>query len=178
MKGVIFTEFVRLVESAFGEDMMDSLIDSCDLPSGGAYTAVSTYHHSEIVQLVVALSEKSETPVPDLLKTYGNYLFGRFVDLYPGFFEGRNDAFSFLESIEGTIHVEVKKLYPDAELPSFDTSRPSENQLEMVYESSRHLEDVAHGLMQGYIDHFGDPCTIDRNDDNPDSIRFLLSKVG
>jgi len=176
MKGIIFTEFFELVEEAFGLDMLDDIIASCDLPSGGRYTAVGTYDHTEIVSLVVALSEKSGIAIPDLLQTYGKFLFGRFVKGYPRFFEVETDAFGFLESVENTIHVEVRKLYPDAQLPSFDTSRPEPGTLVMVYKSSRHLEDVAHGLIQGCLEHFGENCQIEvkGEDSDADGIVFTL----
>ena len=54
MKGIVFTEFLEMVEDRFSLDMVDDLIDDCDLPSGGVYTAVGTYSHEEIVALVSA----------------------------------------------------------------------------------------------------------------------------
>jgi len=46
MKGVIFTEFLDFVELEMGGEMVDAIIDDCDLPSGGAYTSVSIYPFS------------------------------------------------------------------------------------------------------------------------------------
>jgi len=180
MKGIIFTEFFELVETAFGMDMLDEIIDACDLPSGGVYTAVGTYDHAEIAALVTALSQKSGVAVPELLKTYGSYLFGRFTKIYPDFFTTTTTAFDFLESVEHTIHVEVRKLYPKAELPRFDTERPDDNTLVMIYRSTRHLEDVAHGLILGCLEHFEEPCTVAKEDGDSeaeDGIRFTITKA-
>lgn len=177
MKGVVFTEFFELVEQTWGLDMIDDLIESCDLPSGGVYTAVGTYDHQEIVQLVVELSRRSEIPVPDLLRTYGEFLFGRFVLLYPKFFGEIDSALDFLEKVENYIHVEVKKLYPDAMLPRFDTTRIDENNLSMVYLSERHLQDVAHGLILGCCKHFGDECEVTMAEpEEDDSVRFTIAQ--
>ena len=55
MKGVVFTEFVEMVEARFGLPMLDRIIEAAQLPSGGAYSAVGTYDHGEMVQLVGAL---------------------------------------------------------------------------------------------------------------------------
>lgn len=178
MKGIVFTEFLDLVEEKFGFDMIDSIIDDCDLPSGGSYTAVGTYEHTEIVDLVTALSERTETPVPVLLNVYGEHLFGRFVALYPRFFEDDNrSAFDFLEGVENYIHVEVQKLYPQAELPRFDIERPNEQTLSMIYHSSRHFEDLAEGLIKGCLNHFGEPCEMSRDPDDPSGgVRFTMTK--
>lgn len=154
MKGIIFTEFLSLVESQWDADLVDDIIDDCDLPSGGAYTSVGTYSHTEIVDLVVALSERTKVPVPQLLQIYGRHLFGRLAALYPQFVDRSLSMLEFLEGVERYIHVEVKKLYPDAELPSFETRRLGDQKLEMIYRSNRHLDDVCLGLMEGSLDYF------------------------
>ena len=173
MKGVIFTEFLGLVEEKWDADMVDDIIEACDLPSGGAYTAVGTYDHREIVALVGELSTRSGVPVPDLLQVYGKHLFGTLAKSYPSFVEPRDSALDFLESVESYIHVEVLKLYPDAELPSFDCERISPAELVMIYRSNRHLDDVCHGLIDGALVHFNTTATIERNA-LPDGTRFLI----
>lgn len=162
MKGVVFTSFLEMVEDAHGLDMVDTLIEKSELPSGGAYTAVGTYDHTEIVNLVVTLSQETQTEVPVLLKGFGTHLFGILIKSYPQFGEGTTSSLELLESIENYIHVEVRKLYPDAELPSFECSRPGPNQLQMIYESSRHFEDLCEGLIQGAIDHYNETAAITR----------------
>ncbi len=67
--------------------------------------------------MVVALSAHTGVPLPDLTRAFGRYLFGRFSTLYPAFFEGVGNAFDMLKRIDDHIHVEVRKLYPDPELP-------------------------------------------------------------
>ena len=162
MKGVIFTEFSEMVETTFGFDVLDQIIEASHLSSKGEYTAVGTYDHQEIVSLVLNLSKATDTPVPNLLKAFGEYLFGRFVTLYPNFFEKPKDGFDFLESVENYIHVEVRKLYLGAELPKFDCERIGDSDLKMVYHSGKHLEDIAEGLIKGCVDHYNEDATIDR----------------
>jgi hypothetical protein len=106
MKGVVFTEFMDMVEQRFSSEMLDDIVEDAKLPSGGVYTAVGTYPHGEMVELVSALSARSGAAVPDLLRTFGEYLFGRFVKGYPAFFKGHDDAFTFLAGIEDVIHAE------------------------------------------------------------------------
>ncbi|GHC59670.1 heme NO-binding domain-containing protein [Roseibacillus persicicus] len=173
MKGIIFTEFLSLVEDQWDEDMVDDIIDACELPSGGAYTSVGTYNHTEIVNLVIALSEKSGVPVPQLLNIYGKHLFGRLAHHYPHFIDQSLSLLEFLEGVERYIHVEVKKLYPDAELPSFETKRLGPNKLEMIYRSSRHLDDVCHGLMEGSMEYFKAKGTITR-EPLEDGTKFII----
>lgn len=162
MKGIVFTEFLGLVESKWGLDMVDELIDACDLPSGGSYTAVGTYDHKEIVDLSLELSRRTDTPLPSLLRVFGEHLFGALARGYPAFVDRSSDVLTFLENVENHIHVEVIKLYPDAELPRFKTLRVNEKRLEMLYQSGRHFEDLCLGLIEGAAAHFETTLRIDR----------------
>lgn len=177
MKGVVFTEFLEMVENKFSADMVDDIIGAADLPSKGAYTAVGTYPHTEMGKLVIELSKKSGIKVPDLLKAYGQHLFGRFVAGFPVFFEGVTDSFGFLKRIEGVVHVEVRKLYPDAELPSFETLEISADRLSMVYRSPRCLGDFAEGLMTGCFAHYRENIALARSDEHAGKVvKFELTR--
>lgn len=180
MKGIVFREFLDLVEEAFGMDVADRIVEESDLPSGGAYTSVATYDHHEILTLVGKLHEQTQIPVPDLVRAFGKHLFQRFVTLYPGFFVDVPSAFAFLQRIDGIIHVEVRKLYPDAELPGFDCEPLGDDRLAMTYRSQRPFAELAEGLIQGCIEHFKEPITIEReNLEGPPGetrARFLLTK--
>jgi len=162
MKGIVFTEFLEMVEDKFGFDTADKIVSNSQLKSGGVYTAVGTYDHSEIVQLATHLSKESEISIPDLLQVFGKHLFGRFAKGYARFFENTTDSFSFLSSIENYIHIEVRKLYPDAELPTFEVQRLGEDKMEMIYKSERGFADFAEGLMKGCIEHFGEEVVVER----------------
>lgn len=163
MKGIVYTEFLDMVETQFGLDTVDTIIENSDLPSGGAYTAVATYSHTEIVTLVSNLALETNIEVPVLLKAFGKYLFNSLNKAYPAFGESASDAFNFLEKVETYIHVEVRKLYPDAQLPTFECSRPNnQNELHMIYSSSRHFEDLCEGLIEGCLEAFNSNAKISR----------------
>lgn len=151
---MVFTEFMDMVEDVFSEDILEDIIEKSDLPNDGAYTAVGTYNHEEIVRMTVNLSQAVDIPVATLLEVFGKHLFGRFSERYPAFFEDITEPFEFLKHIDNYIHVEVRKLYPDAELPRFYHVQKSPNELTMYYMSSRHFEDLAVGLITGCLEHF------------------------
>lgn len=180
MRGIVFTEFLEMVEDRFSADMVDDLIDTSDLPSGGVYTALGTYDHQEIVTLTKKLSDKTDIPVPALINTFGTHLFGRFSVLYPFVFEGIGSVFEFLMKLDGYIHVEVRKLYPDAELPAFTYDDSVAGRLVMTYRSTRPFGDLAQGLIAGCIAHFGENITLEREDvsDRPQTcVRFTLTQA-
>lgn len=177
MKGIVFTEFLEMVENAYGYEVADKIIQKSELKSGGVYSAVGTYEHAEMVQLVTHLSEEVETPVEALLGVYGNYFFKILVDSYPQFFKGIKNAFQFLSGIESYIHVEVLKLYPDAELPHFEIEQVDPSTLEMTYHSERKLHAFAEGLIAGSIDHFKEDISVKKELIKTDGsiVKFTLS---
>lgn len=161
---MVFTEFMDMVEDVFSVDILEDIIEKSELPNGGAYTAVGTYDHQEIVRMTDHLSQAVDIPVSTLLEVFGKHLFGRFSQRYPSFFEGVTDPFEFLKNIDNYIHVEVKKLYPDAELPRFYHEQKSTNQLTMYYLSSRHFEDLAVGLVTGCLAHFNTDGKVEKSE--------------
>lgn len=162
MKGVVFTVFLEMVEGQFSADMVDDILQEAKPASGGAYTSVGTYPHEEMVALVASLSRHCKIPVPDLLKAFGSHLFMQFTKIYPEAMMNQPDAFSLLSSIENVIHFEVRKLYPDAELPHFEVDRPDASTLVMIYRSVRHVEDLCEGLIIGAINYYAEPIDIFR----------------
>ncbi len=160
MKGIVFTEFLEMVEKTFGLETVDYIIAQSNLESKGAYTAVGTYDFAEMLRLVTNLSEKVNTPVNDLLYVYGTYFFSALLTSHPEIFKQFKHPISLMSSIEDHIHVHVRKIYPGAELPTFEVLQEDNNSITMIYESSRSLYRFAHGLMQKTFEHYKREATI------------------
>ena len=109
MKGIVFTEFLELVEDKFGLGVVQRVIDECELDTDGVYTSVGTYSHKDMFKMVGKLSEIKGIPNPELLNIYGEYFFNTLSKDYPQFME-KSNLFGFLDSIEKYIHPEVLKL--------------------------------------------------------------------
>ena len=65
-----------------------------------------------------------------------------------------------LEHLDGDIHVQVRKLYPDADLPRFTVISRTDNSMRLRYFSERELYPLAEGLMDAAAAHFD--CTLER----------------
>jgi hypothetical protein len=170
MKGIVFVELLAMAEDAFGEAAVDRVIETADLPSGGAYTSVGNYPCDELMALVKGFSDHSGIPGAELQRLFGHWMMKIFGTHYPQFFVGRGGSLDMLEAIEGDIHVEVRKLYPDADLPSFQTTRPGDGALDMTYVSPRPLADFCQGLVEASVTHFGETAGIERTDRNADGL--------
>ncbi len=179
MKGIVFSEFLDMVEDLFSVETSERLIDEVKLPSGGAYTTVGTYDTQEMVDLVTKLSEITAISVPDLLKTFGHHLLMRFAEIFPVFFEDVTSTLEFLPLVESYVHLEVKKLYSDAELPSFTCVSPTPDRLEMTYRSANNLPDLAEGLILGTADYFNERVEVRRESipEDPSVELFIITKL-
>lgn len=172
MKGIIFVELLKMAEDLLGEDRVDAAIEGAALPSGGAYTSVGNYPCAELTALVQGFSAESGLPPAELQRVFGHWMMRAFATHYPEFFRTNPDALGMLQSIEAEIHVEVRKLYPDSELPRFDARRTAPDRLELDYTSPRPLAPFCHGLIEGCLAHYGttaDIQSVDRSD--PDLTR-------
>ena len=164
MKGIVFTEFIDYVEHAFGLELTEQILSETPLASKGHYTSVGRYNHEELLALVDTIHQHTQTPHKTLVLHFAHHLFRRFSEMFPSMFTGVNSAFAFLESIETYIHVEVRKLYHDATLPTFSHEYPSSNSMVLNYTSERPLADLAEGLIEGCITYFGEPIQLTRTD--------------
>ena len=173
MKGIVFTEFLELVENEFGLEVVQQIIDECELETAGVYTSVGTYSHKDMFKMVAKLSEIKGLPVPALLTVFGEYFFTTLKDKYPVFVEKPN-LFSFLNSIDQYIHPEVLKLYPDAELPRFQAEIKSDNEMMLNYMSSRKMSDLAIGLIKGAANHFEEDVDVVKIGEENDGQTVLL----
>ena len=178
MKGIVFTEFLELVEDKFGLEMVDKIINNSDLESNGVYTSVGTYKFSEMLQLLQHLSSYTGISIDDLLLVYAEHFFSVLEESYPGLLATYSDPIEMISSIENHIHVEVRKIYPDAELPSFEVVEKTENSLRMIYKSSRAMHHFGLGLMNKTFEHFNSTATIvlENLKEDGTEVKFLINK--
>jgi hypothetical protein len=132
-----------------------------------------------MIELVSCLSSETGTSSAELVRSFGVHLFGRFHTMFPSYFEGVSSSFDFLQRIEDYIHIEVRKLYPEAELPSFACDTPKPGCLRLTYRSARPFATLAEGLIRGCVDHYGEAVDIeteDLSDGKGTAARFLLTR--
>lgn len=179
MKGIVFTEFLDFVDDRMGADMVDAILDDCVLSTGGAYTAVGTYPFSELRDLLMALVKRSGADPADLLRGFGHKLCATFTVNYGTYFDQAGSLFDFLASIDNHIHVEVRKLYPDAELPTLSVTARGPDQMTLDYRSARGLEAMAEGLIAATSAYYKEPVVmaVDRLTDAEGAfVRFTIDR--
>lgn len=160
MQGVVFTVFSDCVIDKFGMDVWDELLEKVKPESEGIYTSSATYSDDELFAYVTELSAKTGAAVPDLVRTFGEYMFPHLSNSMPDAAAPGMTLKDFLLKVDQVIHKEVKRLYPESYLPSIDYEDSSDNQLVMLYQSKRKLCHLAEGLILGAASHFNTKISI------------------
>lgn len=179
MRGVIFTEMIEFVEEALGFEIADKMIEKARLENGGAFSQGGNYPFTDMVKLLGALSEITGKKPNELLFIFGEYLFTVLVKLYGRDIRAAGSAIDFINSVEEYVHVEVKKLYPDADLPKFITEEIDEEHIVLVYQSEKKLESFAHGLITACGKYFNEPLDVNFEtiSESPYQVKFLIKKL-
>jgi len=148
-----------MIEEQQGLAFLNSVIEESKLPSGGSYTQGGQYDPIEIHAILACMERRLGIPEEFLLRSFGEYLLVSMAGLYPVFFEVE-DLKHFLLSVDRHIHVEVEKLYPDSDLPTFEYRDEGGSDLTIFYRSKKKLCALAEGLISGASRHFEEDCSL------------------
>ena len=154
MQGSIYTAFSDMIIEKMGMEQWNELLEKTEPESKGFYTSGDQYADSELINMVVLLSEKTGASVESLVETFGEYLFSSLYKTSPADVSSISNLRDFLLAIDGVIHVEVKRLHPQAYLPKFEYEDGPDNALIMYYSSKRKLCHASIGLIRGAAKQF------------------------
>jgi hypothetical protein len=116
-----------------------------------------------------------------LVHNFGQYVFARLYDLHREYLPEWNNAFDVFRKIDDHIHIEVVKLYPDAELPKFIIEKDTNEEMILLYSSVRPLAPFAEGIIQGCIEYFNTPMSVEHITldmvENRYQAKFIIKKT-
>jgi hypothetical protein len=147
VKGVVYNLLESCISREYGEDTWDDLLLSADL--GGAYTSLGSYPDAEFVALIEAASQTLEQPPNTIVRWFGRHAMPLLAQQYPDLFAAHATLRSFVLALNRIHHSEVRKLYTDAELPTFSYDGSTEQVLLLEYRSPRRLCAFGEGLLEG-----------------------------
>lgn len=159
MKGIIFNLVEEIVGKELGEDTWDTLLDDAGLD--GAYTSIGTYPDEELYAIVEAASKRLSLPAEQVILFVATRAAQMFAERFPGFYAPHATTRSLLAALDSIIHPEVKKLYPNAETPSFGLESRADGRLALHYRSRRQLCRFAEGLVMGTAPVFGEQARVE-----------------
>ncbi|MDO6712904.1 MULTISPECIES: heme NO-binding domain-containing protein [Aliiglaciecola] len=164
VKGIVFVKFNEFIEELWGEEFWDTLLDEANLPSEGIYTTVGTYDDQELFTLVGLVVEKQNISAKDAQFAFGKWVFKELFNAAPAGAHDFKDVFEFLHAVQDFIHVEVKKLNPDALLPEFEFLSETPTTLSFHYQSPRKLCYFCEGIVYGLAEHTGQKIAVSQTE--------------
>ena len=177
MKGIIFSEFLELVEETFGMEVCQDMLD--ENGDQGEYTSAGTYDHQDLVKLIISLSKLTEISIEDLQQVYGKSVFISLLKSMPGLELTSSSTFEFINQVEDYIHIEVKKLYEDAKPPQFVFISQNETEMVLDYISARCFSHVCFGLIQGCAAYYNENVEVKMRPVQEDGsqVRFTIKMI-
>ena len=155
MKGIMFNILEDFICENWGDEKYEEILALCPLKTKEPYVGPGSYPDSDLTTIAAQASDVLGVPLNEALRLLGAFAFTKFAEKFPEFIEHTTSARDFLLTVDSVIHVEVKKLYPDAVTPKFSYQDLSESQLIIVYRSHRRLCALMEGLIDGVANHFG-----------------------
>jgi len=152
MKGIVFNLLEEVVIRHHGEDVWDTLLDAAGLD--GNYTSLGSYPDEDMGKLVAVAATALNISAIDVQRWFGRQAMPLLVARYPAFFTPHQVTRTFIVSVNSIIHPEVRKVYPGADVPTFDFTLLDDGGLLMGYTSPRRLCALAEGFIEGAADHF------------------------
>jgi predicted hydrocarbon binding protein len=154
MKGSIFRHFESFVTDNWGVEFFEDILDGVDLLTEGSFLGPGDYPEEDLLAIVGATITKLDIPLPNVLRLFGKYLFPQLAGDAPVFLVGATDLRTFLQSVDTVIHVEVKKLWPQAYLPRVNCATKGETGMVIEYQSKRQMCQLFLGLVEGAVENF------------------------
>ncbi|MCL1127992.1 heme NO-binding domain-containing protein [Shewanella surugensis] len=179
MTGIIFIEFINIVNINFGNDICHTMTKKAK--DNAKFIKNRNYSHHRLLKLVNALSELTRISVEDLLELMGREVFLPFLTSLPIKIEDIDidSTIDFVIYLETYIHGEAKKLYPKAKVPTIVIVFVSSNKLIMDYFSPRCMGHVCLGLLKGCAKYFNEDIVVKMllMDESGAHVRFTLTKM-
>lgn len=157
MKGVVFNLLEEFVTAQWGEDAYEKVLDQCPMKNGGVFVGPETYPDADLAAIVTVACRQLGVAPDDALRAFGRFMFPRLAEKFPVFVKDHTHPRAFLKTVHDVIHVEVRKLMPDATPPVIRWSEPNDRDLILTYDSHRGLCVLMEGLLDGTADYFKTP---------------------
>lgn len=154
MKGVVFNLLESFICEGWGDDTYEEILSGCPLHTREPFVGPGTYPDADLMTIAAATAERLDLELDDALTAFGEYCFPHLMARFPHINVDARDPLTFLKSVDGIVHVEVKKLMPSAVTPSFECIELDGDALELRYRSKRKLCPFATGLIRGLGTHF------------------------
>jgi hypothetical protein len=160
MKGVIFNLLEDFVTTTWGEVAYEDILGRCPVHARGPHVGPSTYPDADLMAIVAGACARLGVTTDQALQAFGAFAATPLIGKLPRELVPFDHPRDLLLAVDDVIHVEVRKLFRDAEPPRItcrDDGDPT--RLTLYYASRRQLCPLLLGLLDGTARHYMVPIT-------------------
>lgn len=160
MKGVIFNLLEDFVTTTWGEVAYEEILARCPVHTRGPHVGPSTYPDADLMAIVGAACARLGVTTDQALHAFGAFATAPLIARLPRELIPFDHPRDLLKAVDDVIHLEVRKLFRDAEPPRIthhDDGDP--DRLTLYYASRRQLCPLLTGLLDGAARHYMVPIT-------------------
>jgi hypothetical protein len=159
MHGVVFSQLRKYVETKQGRAAWSTLLEHAQLENR-TYLSVSEYPDAEMEALVSAAATMSGQSATVVLEDFGVFIATPLMNMYGHLIPGEWKTLDVIDKTEETIHNVVRVQTPGVQPPVLRTIRRSEDEVVLIYGSSRKLCAFAIGIARGVAKHFNETIEV------------------
>ena len=159
MHGIVHVELMRYVETVYGEDVWETLLEKAGLGSK-LYMASQAYDDQEIYRLMETASEMTGKRPDELLRAFGEFVLPNLMNIYKTLIDPSWKTIDFLLNVEDTIHAVVRARRTGAEPPQLKVERVASDEVLITYTSHRKLCPFLIGMATGVANYFNEKIII------------------
>jgi hypothetical protein len=154
VKGIIFNLLEEFIIDNWGAARFEKIVARCPIHTQLPYVGPGTYPDANLFAIVEQTTAELGIGTDEALRSFGRFAFPKLAARFPIFMVGHDHPKSFLKTIDGVIHVEVRKLFVNAEPPRITFRDPAPDRLVLHYVSRRNLCPLFAGLIEGTSDYY------------------------
>jgi hypothetical protein len=154
MKGHIFNLLEKFIIEITDANVYESIIAECRLITKGPFIRPGKYPDEDLAEIVDKTVQYLGITVNEAHYAFGKWIFPHLLLISaPEVRELRNPKALFLQ-LDYIHRIELKKLWPDAEPPTFQCEDTGPAQLRMIYDSRREMFDLVDGVIASVADYY------------------------
>jgi predicted hydrocarbon binding protein len=146
MKGVVFNIFEDFIVESFDDSTWELILDKSG--EEDVFIGPKTYPDKVLINFIKTAVKLKGLNLKTAERLFGKFAYPKLKEKIPNIVDKYSTPEELLFSLDGIIHVEVRKFLEDANPPSFEVTREGKH-LIMEYHSKRNLCYFVEGLLEG-----------------------------
>ena len=172
MKGTVVATWIQTAKTLWGVHVVQTAMEQNGWEANRLFLPLEDIEDTAVDKFMDLLSHAQNMTKAALWYEIGRDNVQTFSQAYPSFFKGKN-LYTFLASMYD-VHVEVVKMVAGAKPPLLVMTPLSTHEATFSYDSPRGMQDYFRGLIQGAVEFFHEPLTMDVLEQTPTHLKLKL----